>query len=285
MIDPDPRKQLIKNLERVRMKMKRFCAITMMLLTWNAYNAYGYTLSDYFDDGGSNNNWEQVQGNAGDWYYGKANTSDQPNSNLWLYGKAPSEDQDSTALAVRGVSLSTIGLSIHSKFGMVSNQPSTGHQESGIFFGWSGPSDSESYYSVGIERLGFYKDGDRWYSKFLLSVGDENDDNVISYEFDSSSIFFDLSVSSYSNHFDVVLKTIAKDQPDTLVKEMSFATSGPRFGKAGVWTDEDGTLNLALYEISGSTTPPTAPVPEPTTMLLFSTGLIGLAAVGRRKNK
>jgi hypothetical protein len=51
-------------------------------------------------------------------------------------------------------------------------------------------------------------------------------------------------------------------------------------GWYGKWNDEGALGNLDGFLVE-STSP--APVPEPTTMLLFGTGLAGLAAAGRRK--
>jgi hypothetical protein len=61
----------------------------------------------------------------------------------------------------------------------------------------------------------------------------------------------------------------------------TFATAGTgiiRFGAINI-LDEDFDSKLLLDAVASGS----APIPEPTTMLLFGSGLLGLAAVSRRK--
>lgn len=49
------------------------------------------------------------------------------------------------------------------------------------------------------------------------------------------------------------------------------------------WSSADIADPVTAYA-AYTESPPTAPVPEPTTMLLFGSGIIGLAAAGRKRN-
>lgn len=60
----------------------------------------------------------------------------------------------------------------------------------------------------------------------------------------------------------------------------SYATADPYIQ---ILNDEDGAYQLNFSPGIGNNPDPTAPVPEPTTMLLFGTGIIGIVGSRRRK--
>ena len=128
-----------------------------------------------------------------------------------------------------------------------------------------------------------------YYTLTAGSYGETDSFTSVQFQLPSTSFIYQwmqLEITADSDTFDVDLYTL---DLNTIEKSTNLASLnnvtlslGNVDGTLGVHTKYGDTVILGQYRVDG-TLSNTAPVPEPTTVLLFGTGLAGLAAIGRRK--
>ncbi len=258
------------------MKLSNACTLFFYCSAIGSLDAQASSFSDYFDDQGANNTWEQVQGLPGDWKYELATGTSARPGNYWLNGTTATD----TAISPRNLILSTTGLTIHSKFGMYDNPNNTGDQEAGIFFGLNGSGYSATGYMFSIEFQGF-SNSTRNYELTIGKANYQNDDQIKTLNISNQGNWFDVTINSYIDHFDVILQSIlTTGQVGETLATLSYDITTPVYGRIGAFNDDDGVLSLGFFEASGTA----APVPVPSSFLLIGSGLVALTAVRRNRN-
>lgn len=103
--------------------------------------------------------------------------------------------------------------------------------------------------------------------------------------FDNPSGFNNIGTGTFLDSFELSGTASEKAIFDWTTGLFSLSTVGNTNGNVTLQIDltEGGYAALDNLKITASDTPVTPTVPEPSTMLLFGTGVAGLAAVGRRR--
>lgn len=249
-----------------RLLMGMVAAFLMLFMSGMAYSSTFFDDFDLFNPnwtalGGS---WERrlVPGSAGDYYLNGTADVDGVSA-LYQYTGDQFNNSD-------------LELMTTVRFATAWSQDS-GFVESsaGLLFGMNG---SAGYYA----GLHLSSNGDVW-----LWRGDfdnhEAGDNLGAIE-NIGNTFFRIIIDTSIDHFDVKVEAALYNNPENLpartIFEDSFDAnlSGTGYTGLGAGDDSGEGANFGRFSVTGN------PVPEPSTMMLFSLGLLGVAGFSRKKN-
>lgn len=274
---------------------KKFLGLALgAVLVGNVGSVHGTTFFDNFDNTDFTlSNWYSPIGNqSDDWKFSPSIS----NVNNLRYVGHHAGGRDDIAVALN-TQFNATNLYFTSRFGYfpwIGDTESNQSHEVNFFFGVNNITDednSEGYF-VNIEWE--YSSGGIDY--FTLNTG------VVGGSSSSSSSLFQLpsysadDINTAYAHWMVIDVTTDEDSVDVALYKMDPATSerstllasldnvalglGNTYGAMGVHTQNGDTVLLGTYSVEGDSS---SPVPEPTTMILFGTGMASLAAVGRRR--
>lgn len=227
------------------------------------------TFNDNFDGGASDSHWMAIMG---DWSYVSDGSGGYDYQGVGTSEYAASAAND-------GAGYLNDGLSISAVFQYTPDFSSTSHSNGNIFFSLNDTVTGYEGYAVGLDYADHHGTGVKDYS---LRISHSNVNTPIGYSFLQGvaldTIFqFDILVGSST--FDVTLSDYITGAQLAIVNNIQLVP-GSLGGMVGL--DTSGTILAKKFKASGELLP-TSAVPEPTTVLLFGTGIAGLAAVGRRR--